>query len=149
MATPNPLEKTHSESPAPISEKTFHIAGILAVVHGLAELAPSCKSVSVLWLLHGRLGSKDDMASTANKCINDWNQRPPSDRNVGLIAVAFDQRNHGTREVQRVANRTWRDGNVRHAQDMFRSSFPYLLAISTTANTLSAYSMAQLLTRVC
>jgi len=89
------------------------------------------------------------MASTANKCINDWNQRPSSDRKVGLIAVAFDQRNHGSREVQRVANQTWRDGNVRHAQDMFRSSFPYLLVISTTANTLSAYSMAQLLTRVC
>ncbi|PMD57056.1 uncharacterized protein K444DRAFT_615508 [Hyaloscypha bicolor E] len=139
MATPNPLEKTHSESPAPISEKTFHIAGILAVVHGLAELAPSCKSVSVLWLLHGRLGSKDDMASTANKCINDWNQRPSSDRKVGLIAVAFDQRNHGRREVQRAANQTWRDGNVRHAQDMFSIFHGTALDTSLLIDHLGSY----------
>jgi hypothetical protein len=122
MATTNPLETTHSESPAPISAKMFHIAGILAVVHGLEELSVSCKSISVLWLLHPRLGSKDAMASTANKCINDWNQRPSADRKVGLIAVAFDQRNHGSREVQSLANQAWRDGNVNHAQDMFRSS---------------------------
>src|ERR1035438_7373892 len=98
MATTNPLENTHFESPAPISSKTFHIAGILTIVHGLEELSPSCKSISVLWLLHPRLSNKDAMASTANKCINDWNQRASSDGRIGLIAVAFDQRNHSSRE---------------------------------------------------
>jgi hypothetical protein len=93
MATPNPLEKTHSKSPASVSAKTFHIAGILTVVHGLDELQPSCKSISCLWLLHPRLQNKETMASVAQTCINDWNQRPSSDRKVGLIAVAFDQRN--------------------------------------------------------
>ena|ERR1700761_2199008 len=149
MATPNPLKKTHCESLAPISAKLFHIAGILTVVHGLEELSPSCKSITVLWLLHPRLASKDVMASTANKCINDWNQRPSSDRRVGLIAVAFDQRNHGSREVQSLANQAWRDGNVRHGQDMFRSSLFYFLVTITIANSLSAYSMVQLLTQVC
>ncbi|KAE9378102.1 hypothetical protein N431DRAFT_541661 [Stipitochalara longipes BDJ] len=119
MSTPNPLEGTSSRSPAPISSRTLHVAGILIVVHGLDEVPASCESISVLWLLHGRLGNKDDMTSIASKCINDWNQRPSPDRKVGLIAVAFDQRNHGIREVQSMANQTWRDGNVRHAQDMF------------------------------
>ncbi|PMD44344.1 hypothetical protein L207DRAFT_542135 [Hyaloscypha variabilis F] len=119
MSTSNPLEQTASGSPASISSRTLHIAGILAVVHGLEEIAPSCKSVSVLWLLHGRLGSKEDMTSTASKCINDWNRWSSSDRKVGLIAVAFDQRNHGSRKVQSIANQAWKDGNVQHAQDMF------------------------------
>jgi hypothetical protein len=147
MATTDPLEKMHS-GPT-ISAKTFHIAGILTVVHGLAELSPSCKSISVLWLLHPRLSNKDAMASTANKCINDWNQRTSSDEKFGLIAVAFDQRNHSSREVDSLANQAWRDGNVRHAQDMFRSDPSYLLATNTIAHFLSVYSMAQLLTRVC
>ncbi len=64
------------------------------------------------------------MASIARKCINDWNQRALNDGRTGLIAVAFDQRNHGSREVDTVANQSWRDGNVRHAQDMFRSVLP-------------------------
>jgi hypothetical protein len=124
MATPNPLEKTQSNPPAPVSAKTFHIAGILTVVHGLEELPPSCKSVSCLWLLHPRLSNKDTMAKVATSCINDWNQRPSSDKKFGLIAVAFDQRNHATREVNALSNQAWKEGNVTHAQDMFRSSFP-------------------------
>jgi hypothetical protein len=147
MATTDPLQKTHSESP--ISAKTFHIAGILTVVHGLEELSPSCESISVLWLLHPRLSNKDAMASTANKCINDWNQRTSSDEKVGLIAVAFDQRNHSSREVDSLANQAWRDGNVRHAQDMFRSPPSYHFVTNTAANILPVYSMAQLLIRAC
>jgi hypothetical protein len=121
MATSNPLENEHSELPMPISSKSFHIAGILTIVHGLEELSPSCKSVSVLWLLHPRLSDKDAMASIASKCVNDWNQRASINGGTGLIAVAFDQRNHGSREVDTLANQSWRDGNMRHAQDMFRS----------------------------
>lgn len=34
------------------------------------------------------------------------------------MALAFDQRNHGSREVSKVANDSWRAGNERHAVDM-------------------------------
>lgn len=37
----------------------------------------------------------------------------------GLIALAYDQRNHGTRRVDDKANKSWRDGNAMHAVDMF------------------------------
>jgi pimeloyl-ACP methyl ester carboxylesterase len=37
----------------------------------------------------------------------------------GLIAVSFDQRNHGSREVDKLHNEAWRQGNPTHAQDMF------------------------------
>lgn len=65
------------------------------------------------------------MAGVATAVIDDWNQRlrsrafPPAAKIRGLIAVSFDQRNHGTRKVDALANEAWRQGNDRHAQDMF------------------------------
>lgn len=61
------------------------------------------------------------MESVASSAIIDWNNRlPPPERKSGLIAVAFDQRNHGSRQVNKLANEAWREGNKTHAQDMFR-----------------------------
>lgn len=37
----------------------------------------------------------------------------------GLIAIAYDQRNHGTRLVDDRVNGSWREGNENHAVDMF------------------------------
>jgi len=61
------------------------------------------------------------MANVAASSIVDWQKRQSSDKDnkLGLIAVAFDQRNHGTRIVNRLANEAWRSGNETHAQDMF------------------------------
>ncbi|KAE8448119.1 hypothetical protein EG329_009884 [Mollisiaceae sp. DMI_Dod_QoI] len=111
MATPNPLQDTHSSSPPAISVTTIHVAGILTDIYGLEELSPSCKSISCLWLLHPRLQQRAIMSSVASSCINDWKQRTSSD-STGLIAVAFDQRNHGSRCVKELANEAWRGGNV-------------------------------------
>ncbi|KAI9647817.1 hypothetical protein NHQ30_004205 [Ciborinia camelliae] len=117
MATPDPLENTAPAST--VSEKTFHIAGILTTVYGLEEVSGSCTSISCLWLHHPRLRNKKAMEDVASKCIQEWNQLSGSNRTMGLIAVAFDQRNHGSREVNALANKSWRDGNETHAQDMF------------------------------
>lgn len=67
------------------------------------------------------------MAPIAAQAIHHWNQRlkergaSASSRGPvkGLIAVSFDQRNHGGRMVNNLANEAWRQGNARHAQDMF------------------------------
>ena len=163
MATPNPLEGTHSAPPPSISSKTFHIAGILTTVYGLDELPPATKSISVLWLLHPRLQTKEIMASVASSCINDWNQRRSPDCKVGLIAVAFDQRNHGSREVNSRANEAWRGGNesmdfleqpllsflkyrqtnaeifTAHAQDMFSIFHGTALDMSLLIDHLGSY----------
>ncbi|KAL2071637.1 hypothetical protein VTL71DRAFT_12872 [Oculimacula yallundae] len=118
MATTNPLADTN-KTHKPVSTKSFCIAGIDTDIFGLEELSSASKSVSCLWLLHPRLQAKEIMAAVAASCINDWNQRPAADRAVGLIAVAFDQRNHGGRKVHDLANQAWREGNATHAQDMF------------------------------
>ncbi|TLD23810.1 hypothetical protein PspLS_06741 [Pyricularia sp. CBS 133598] len=105
--------------PAPaISASEKHIAGHMVTVHGLSELSPDASHVSILWLHHGRTRSSADMADIAARTVGAWNQEQQS-KERGLIAVAFDQRNHGTRKIFPQANDAWRGGNPYHAQDMF------------------------------
>ena len=115
-ATNNPLEGASTASTA-VSSQTFTIAGILVTVHGLAELPSNLSSVACLWLLNPRLQTKETMAPIAAQLISSWNAQKP--KAVGLIAAAFDQRNHGSRLVDKLHNEAWRQGNPRHAQDMF------------------------------
>ncbi|KAG4443033.1 hypothetical protein IFR05_001487 [Cadophora sp. M221] len=138
MATTNPLADTNI-SIKPVSLKTFCIAGINTDVFGLDELSPASKSISCLWLLHPRLQTKEIMASVAASCINEWNQRPSSDRTTGLIAAAFDQRNHGGRKVHDLANQAWREGNATHAQDMFSIYHGTALDTSLLIDHLGSY----------
>jgi pimeloyl-ACP methyl ester carboxylesterase len=116
-ATNNPLEGTHTAASPTVSSQTHTIAGILVTVHGLSELPPSASSVACLWLLHPRLQTRETMAPIAGQIISTYNSRNKSDK--GLIAIAFDQRNHGSRQVDKLHNEAWRQGNPRHAQDMF------------------------------
>jgi pimeloyl-ACP methyl ester carboxylesterase len=135
-ATPNPVESTYGSPPTksggstahsiphpePVSSCTHHIAGILVTVFGLDELPSNVTDVSVLWLLHPRLQTQASMAPFAAHLIAEWNkQQKPSTgkKRKGLIAVSFDQRNHGSRLVSAIANEAWRSGNEHHASDMF------------------------------
>lgn len=131
----DPLKTLDSASQPPsssssISRKTFAVAGILTTVYGLDELPSSPAQtqtqadVAVLWLLHPRLATHERMAGIAESSIAEWNTRVREGRAgkapaKGLIAVAFDQRNHGSRLVDALGNEAWKQGNPRHAQDMF------------------------------
>ncbi|KAF2399552.1 hypothetical protein EJ06DRAFT_511705 [Trichodelitschia bisporula] len=119
----DPLAAFNKGAQPPTSSTTYTIAGILTTVHGLAELPPDAHEVTVLWLLHPRLATAQFMSSLAAASITYWNANRVSlgQPRKGLLAVAFDQRNHGSREVTSLANGAWRDGNPRHAQDMFSS----------------------------
>ncbi len=125
MAINNPMEKTYTTTPASVSKKTFSIAGIITTVYGLGELPSQVEDVACLWLLHPRLQTQACMEPIAASMIIDWNRRLQEATAIsgqaskGLIAVSFDQRNHGSREVDKLANEAWRSGNAKHAQDMF------------------------------
>lgn len=112
-----------SNSPQSISQKTYPVAGIHTTVFGLDELPSRTSEVACLWLLHPRLGTKDRMTGIAQSTISDWNHRIRDGRAgskvKGLIAVSFDQRNHGSRLIDPLSNESWKQGNPRHAQDMF------------------------------
>src|SRR5271163_3882856 len=133
-ATTNPVEHAYSNHPPHVSSKTFHIAGILTTVFGLDEIQPQTTEVACLWLLHPRLQTKACMQPFADSTIGDWNARLRDGRTrskKGLIAVSFDQRNHGSREVDKLANEAWRSGNPTHAQDMFSCYRSSLLSLPT------------------
>lgn len=123
MATPNPMNITYSSLPPIVPSQTYTIAGIRTTVYGLEDLPKEVKSVACLWLLHPRLQTQECMAPIAATTLTEWNNRLQNTKHkgrpTGLIAVSFDQRNHGTREVDNLANEAWRSGNESHAQDMF------------------------------
>ncbi|KAI0179535.1 Alpha/Beta hydrolase protein [Hypoxylon sp. FL1284] len=114
-ATNNPLARPPGSDPE-VSSVTLTIAGLKVDVYGLSELPAAASKVSCLWLHHPRLRVKEDMAGIAGQILSAYHQQGSSFR--GLIAVAFDQRNHGSRLVDGLANEAWRDGNKTHAQDM-------------------------------
>jgi pimeloyl-ACP methyl ester carboxylesterase len=105
--------------PKPVSKSTHHVAGVLVTIFGLEELDPNVADVAVLWLLHPRLETQASMAPFASHIITEWNQSPKSKSKKGLIAVSFDQRNHGSRLVSAISNEAWRSGNEHHGIDMF------------------------------
>ena len=118
----DPLKSLNdSGEPTPaISQKVYAIAGISVTVFGLEELRKEASEVACLWLLHPRLATQERMTGIANSTITDWNTRNQDNPSAkGLIAVSFDQRNHGTRTIDPLANESWKKGNPRHAQDMF------------------------------
>lgn len=124
MATPNPLAKTYPMSLSLVSKKTFCIAGIITTVYGLEELDSRGQEVACLWLLHPRLQTQECMAPVATSTIDAWKKERSNSKKgktLGLICVSFDQRNHGSREVDALSNEAWRNGNKTHAQDMFAS----------------------------
>ncbi|KAF2748304.1 hypothetical protein M011DRAFT_466710 [Sporormia fimetaria CBS 119925] len=116
-ATTNPLHTTTSTPQ--ISTHTLPISGILVHLHGLTELPQTAKSITCLWLLHPRLQKAESMTYLASQFLTTYNTRLPPNSPTGLIAASFDQRNHGTRLISELHNEAWRQGNPRHAQDMF------------------------------
>ena len=146
MATPNPMETTYNSDPPHISTKVFTIAGILTTVYGLDEIPSSSTQVACLYLLHPRLQTQVCMEPLARSTIHAWNQRLRSSSTAsssspkGLIAVSFDQRNHGTREVSKIANEAWRQGNETHAQDMFSIYHGTAMDTSLLMNYVSSYA---------
>lgn len=124
------MEGSFPNSPPPVSKQIFTIAGITVNVFGLDDISPNVQEVACLWLLHPRLQTQACMRPLAAATLNDWNDREES-KKLGLLAITFDQRNHGSREVDPMANEAWRSGNARHAQDMFSI---YRLQILPTAH---------------
>lgn len=122
MATPNPMQNTYPPPQPTVSSKSFTVTGITTTVYGIEELPLDCEEVVCIWLLHPRLQTQSCMRPAGASAIHRWNNelqkmKLPGHR-LGLLAVSFDQRNHGSREVNRLANETWRSGNKSHAQDM-------------------------------
>ena len=120
MAEASTTGADRGSGPAPaVSCTTLVAAGLQVDVYGLSELPAGATAVSCLWLFHGRLNRKEHMAETAHRVLAAYNARRQQPPGRGLIATAFDQRNHGTRVADPRASQSWKKGNPTHAQDMF------------------------------
>ncbi|KAJ3529276.1 hypothetical protein NM208_g9838 [Fusarium decemcellulare] len=104
-------------APPAVSMKTIPMAGLLVDVYGLDELPPNVP-VTILWLLHPRLRTRARMHDIARRTIAAWYSHAGQSSKRGLIALAFDMPNHGTRLVSESANLAWDGGNTSHALDM-------------------------------
>lgn len=84
------------------------------------------------------------MEPLAASNIHEWNRclqrRKKDDGSIGLIAVSFDQRNHGSREINKLANETWKSGDERHAQDMFSIFHGRTIDVSLLITHVASYT---------
>lgn len=97
------------------------MAGLLVDVYGLDELPADRASLptTCLWLLHPRTRTRSHMMDIASRSLAAWHAAESSAaRSRGLIALAFDMPNHGSRLVSAAANEAWDRGNETHAVDM-------------------------------
>ncbi|KAL7892157.1 hypothetical protein HDV63DRAFT_176975 [Trichoderma sp. SZMC 28014] len=104
--------------PPDVSLTTMPMAGLLVDVYGLQELPASTAPTTCLWLLHPRTRTRASMNDIAKRAVHSWNQKGQA---RGLVALAFDMPNHGTRMVSAKANLAWDEGegNENHGIDMF------------------------------
>lgn len=108
MESADPISLSSSKHPATV----FTIGGLRTTIHGLHGL-PSTSPVTAVYLLHPRLQTSEWMSAIAHEILNAV--ASPT------ICVSFDQRNHGTREVEALRNEAWRRGNDTHAVDLLAS----------------------------
>ncbi|GAA6039550.1 hypothetical protein JCM8097_008384 [Rhodosporidiobolus ruineniae] len=116
---------TTPDYPAP----THLVVGGLPIhIYGLSTLSPprseQGEGLAILFLLHGRLSSASHrtIPRFAHTLLAhaDSQRQAAGGQGKELLVVAFDQRNHGHREVEHERNLGWneKDGNQRHAVDM-------------------------------
>ncbi|KAF8958322.1 Alpha/Beta hydrolase protein [Flammula alnicola] len=117
--------------------KEDHIIGGIQthVYKGSASLAPS---VVVVFLLHGRTGSADDVDPFARTLIDKARTK---DQSHSLCIVTLDHRNHGGRLLDARANNTWTEveENKRHALDMYSIQVGTAKDVSFLIDFLPAY----------
>ncbi|OJT13891.1 hypothetical protein TRAPUB_9560 [Trametes pubescens] len=132
-----------------ISKQTLTIAGIVLNIFSQPNATTPTDPVAVLFLLHGRLGSAEDVEPVARTILDDVHVRrtaaPEGQKADDLIVVTFDQRNHGTRLVDGLANWHWESdpkaekNNVRHAIDMYAIQTGTAQDVSFLIDFLPAY----------
>ncbi|KAK9326704.1 Alpha/Beta hydrolase protein [Lipomyces starkeyi] len=100
------------------SKKEIVIGGLRAYVYGLEELKhKSDVDIAVLYLAHNRTRTYLVTECIAQEVLNRY-RTDGRVKKLELIAVTFNMRNHGDREISPAANRTWKDGNEAHGVDL-------------------------------
>ncbi|KAF7289889.1 hypothetical protein MIND_01363600 [Mycena indigotica] len=99
-----------------MKQTTIVVAGLHIQTYTTDDFGSSAKPVVALFLLHGRMGSSQDghIQALASGLL----AASRSTHNKDILVITFDQRNHGTRLVDKVYNLDF-ETNPNHAIDMF------------------------------
>ncbi|KDQ15854.1 hypothetical protein BOTBODRAFT_173524 [Botryobasidium botryosum FD-172 SS1] len=102
-----------------ITKTSLLVGGLKVQVFGAS--GESELPVAALFIIHGRLGSAAAVEGFAISILNHAKERQANGEEAArdLIVVTLDHRNHGSRLIDEKANKGWRDGNERHAVDMY------------------------------
>lgn len=127
--------KDFEYDPSTFSKKEVFIGGINTFVYNSEALVPYVQKfndqassaedhaslkdlpVNVHYLVHYRGGDHTFTESVAYNVLQQYYSKKQADP-VPLICVTFDNRNHGTRTVDKKYNSSWKSGNDTHGLDM-------------------------------
>ncbi|ANB13126.1 hypothetical protein AWJ20_1407 [Sugiyamaella lignohabitans] len=125
------MSSNSGETRAKKSEEptVLRIGGIAVYVYGLDRIGnvSSIKTLNAVYVLHPRLGDYTYSEALALAWLDSYYEFS-TDNKAPLIAVTFDNRNHGKRVIDPVGNESWAISsepnkiyNELHAQDMCSS----------------------------
>ncbi|KAI9019081.1 Alpha/Beta hydrolase protein [Hyaloraphidium curvatum] len=120
-----------------VSVHDLPIGGITVTAYGLDELRARNRPAAVcaVIVLHGRTLTRQDVAPYCRAlCAGNSPSRP-----VHLLALAFDQRNHGQRLLDKDRNEDWGRGNRTHERDMFGLQYGTACDASYVADVFPAF----------
>ncbi|GJE97372.1 alpha/beta hydrolase [Phanerochaete sordida] len=120
-----------------VSRRTVVVAGLPVHVFSRIGLGDITGQVAVLFFLHGRQGAARELDGRAESIISQVAGKGQS--NTELLVVTLDQRNHGERLKDREGNNDWKDGNDRHAIDMYAMYVGTVRDVSFLIDFLPSY----------
>lgn len=136
--------------PESFSHKEVFIGGINTFVYNADAIAPYIEKlnkslpekgtaipINVLYLVHYRGGDYKFTESTAYTILKQYYEKKPDA--VPLVCVTFDNRNHGTRVVDKKYNSSWKLGNLTHGVDMVSQIHGNVADLKLVIDYLSSY----------
>ncbi|KAJ7052486.1 Alpha/Beta hydrolase protein [Mycena amicta] len=118
-----------------MKQTTTVIAGLRVHTYTNDEFATSStKPIFAIFVLHGRMGSMDDMQNLTSAMLAASTEKKGKD----LMVVMFDHRNHGTRLVDKAFNSDF-ETNPNHALDMYGVQLGTARDVSFVIDFLPSY----------
>jgi len=120
-----------------VSRRTVLVAGLPVHVFSRIGLGEITGKVAVLFFVHGRKEAASEYDDRAESIVKQVESKGKS--SIDLLVVTIDQRNHGERLVNKAANNSWKEGNDRHAIDMYAMYAGTVRDISYLIDFLPSY----------
>ncbi|GJJ08657.1 hypothetical protein Clacol_002876 [Clathrus columnatus] len=117
-----------------LKKEEIVVSGIKVNVFSNTNISEQGHPVAILFFLHGRQGSASDLDSLVSNIFEHIASYGSSD-----TELLVDHRNHGTRLVDAIGNKDWKENNEKHAIDMYAIQVGTASDVSTLIDFLPSY----------